>query len=86
MATRSVRLDNEAEQALTEVTNVTGQSISESIKHGLFLYQKEIQSKRKPSSFFEGKHLEGGESLGDASNVSALLKAKLKKINKSKSD
>jgi len=78
MATRSVRLDDEAETALTEVTQITGESISESIKYGLFLYQQEVKANRKPANFFKNRQLQGGQTLGDARDISALLKKKLK--------
>jgi len=40
MGTRSVRLDEEAENALEEIVNCTGMSISDAIKQGLVAYRE----------------------------------------------
>lgn len=39
MGTRSVRLDEETEKALTRLTRITGLSISEVLKRGVLAYQ-----------------------------------------------
>lgn len=40
MATRTVRLDQEAEQALGDVRKATGLPISETLKHGYEIFQE----------------------------------------------
>lgn len=85
MGTRSVRLDDEAEDALNDVTRVTGESITHAIKHGLLMYRMEVVNSRKPADFFKSYDLgEGGYALGSARNMSSILKDKLraKKRNK----
>jgi hypothetical protein len=41
MATRTVRLDSEAEQTLASLTRMTGLSISEVLKRGLIAYRQQ---------------------------------------------
>ncbi|HEX9368560.1 MAG TPA: hypothetical protein VF921_18160 [Vicinamibacterales bacterium] len=42
MATRTVRLDDEAEAALTEIRKATGLPISEALKRGLHALQERV--------------------------------------------
>jgi len=82
VGTRSVRLDDEAENALTEIINRTGLSISDAIKQGLITYQDKarVMATRKPSDFFKSFELgEGGYSIGPARQSKELLKNKLRK-------
>ncbi|MEP7248064.1 MAG: ribbon-helix-helix protein, CopG family [Gammaproteobacteria bacterium] len=44
MATRTVRLDAEAEHALASLTRATGLSISEILKRGLMTYKQQAQN------------------------------------------
>jgi len=44
MATRTVRLDPEAEHALASLTRSTGLSISEVLKRGLMAYKQHVQN------------------------------------------
>ncbi len=44
MATRTVRLDPEAEATLASLTRSTGLSISEVLKEGLFAFRERLQS------------------------------------------
>ena len=79
MSTRSVRLDEESEVALEDITRATGKSISSAIKHGLLLYRNEVNNSRKASDFFANYDIgEGGYALGPARNVSKILKMKLR--------
>jgi len=43
MATRTVRLDTEAERTLASLTKTTGMSISEVLKRGLLAYKQQVQ-------------------------------------------
>ena len=88
MSTRSVRLDDEAENALKDIIDYTGMSITDAIKHGLVAYRAIAIEKanRKPSEFFQNFDLgNGGYSLGSARQSKKLLKEKLiaKRIRKS---
>ena len=69
MATRSVRLDEEAESALADMIGRTGLSISEVIKNGLMEYRESSlrQTTKRPSEFFKNFDLgEGGYSIAPA--------------------
>lgn len=44
MATRTVRLDEEAERTLASLTRSTGLSISEVLKRGLLAYKRQAQN------------------------------------------
>jgi negative regulator of replication initiation len=54
MATRTVRLDPEAEQVLAALTRSTGHSISDVLKQGLLAYQRQTQetAERGPYEVF----------------------------------
>lgn len=85
MGTRSVRLDDEAEDALSDIIKMTGMSISDAIKNGLVTYREEAKSenKKNPSSFFKSIDLgSGGYSLGSARQSKAILKDKIKRKHK----
>jgi len=56
MATRTVRLDPEAETALASLTKATGLSISEVLKRGLMAYKEQAQNapaKNSPYDLFQ---------------------------------
>jgi hypothetical protein len=80
MGTRSVRLDDEAEDVLSDIVNRTGLSISDAIKQGLIVYHEKAMAAtaRRPADFFAAYDLgEGGYSIGPARHSKALLKEKL---------
>lgn len=84
MGTRSVRLDNEAEDVLSEILKRTGMSISDAIKQGLIAYYEKNKSKhnKNPSDFFDEYDLgDGGYSIGPARLSKNILKNKLKHRN-----
>ena len=56
MATRTVRLDAEAEKALQEVQDATGLPISEALKRGLRVLQEQVrrESARRPYDVYRG--------------------------------
>lgn len=80
MSTRSVRLDDEAEEALADIISRTGLSISDAIIQGLIEYRKLAlaTAKRKPADFFKDIDLgDGGYSIGRARESKQALKSKL---------
>lgn len=69
MGTRTVRLDDEAEQTLERLRNLTGISISEILKRGLRAYETEAvtQAHRKPYDIYCELDLgEGGYAVAPA--------------------
>jgi hypothetical protein len=46
MAIRTVRLDDEAEQALTEIRRATGLNTSDALKRGLEVLRRETRERR----------------------------------------
>lgn len=53
MATRTVRLDEEAEQVLASLTRSTGLSISEVLKRGLMAHKQQVQNSRAQRAPYE---------------------------------
>jgi hypothetical protein len=51
MATRTVRLDAEAEATLTKIRKVTGLPISEALKQGLKALHKQVEDSPQPTAF-----------------------------------
>jgi hypothetical protein len=85
MSTHSVKLDDEAEDALGDIIARTGLSISDAIKQGLIEYRKLAlaTTQRKPADFFKEFDLgEGGYSISPARDSKRALKDKL--LNKRK--
>ena len=79
MSTRTVRLDNEAEEALADIISRTGLSIADAIKQGLIEYRKLAlaTAKRKPADFFKDVDLgDGGYSIAPARDSKQALKCK----------
>lgn len=62
MSTRSVRLDEETEKALKRLTRMTGLSMSEVLKRGVFAYQAKAlqQSTSKPYDIYQKLDLGSG--------------------------
>ena len=86
MSTRSVRLDDEAEVALSDIVNRTGMSISDAIKQGLIAYRETALATvvRPPAVFFADFDLgEGGYTPGPARQAKTLVKEKLRAKKKS---
>lgn len=85
MGTRSVRLDDEAEEALEDVTRATGFTMTDAIKRGLLMFRAEVNESRKPSDFFNSYDFgEGGDALGSARDMNSLLKNKLRSRKRKK--
>ena len=51
MATRTVRLDREAEEALAEVREVTGLPISEALKRGIRVLREHVRQEVRRSPY-----------------------------------
>jgi hypothetical protein len=84
MATRTVRLDSEAERTLASLTRMTGLSISEVLKRGLISYKQQTMNAPAPRSPYEllrGLDLgPGGYARAPAKDAkSAVRKAILRK-------
>jgi hypothetical protein len=79
MATRTVRLDAEAEHALASLTRSTGLSISEILKRGLMAYKQQAQNapaERAPYELFRQLDLgPGGYARAAAKDAKAAIKA-----------
>lgn len=67
MATRTVRLDDEAEEALMLITQNTGLSISSALKQGLMALRDQLTSQSQPLPYDIYEALE----LGDGDDVIA---------------
>jgi hypothetical protein len=79
MATRTVRLDYEAEQVLTSLTRSTGLSISEVLKRGLIAYKQQAQNapaQRAPYEAFRQLDLgPGGYARAAAKDAKVAVRA-----------
>ena len=67
MATRTVRLDDEAEEALRQIRDATGLPISEALKQGLQALRQRVRDEggRRPYDLY--RHLDlgpGGYAIG----------------------
>ena len=72
MATRTVRLDDEAEEALQQIREATGLPISEALKRGLRSLQERLRDKsvRTPFEIYRELDLDpGGFAIAPSSAV-----------------
>lgn len=77
MSTRTVRLDEEAEETLERLRNLTGLSISEVLKRGLSAYESEAvsQAQRTPYDIYRQLDLgEGGYARAPATEAKRAVK------------
>jgi hypothetical protein len=82
MATRTVRLDDEAERALKEVQETTGLPISEVLKRGLHAIRDEVARTETQTACDTYQSLDigpGGYSRFSSTNVKRGVRAVLKK-------
>ena len=82
MATRTVRLDEEAERALKEVQRATGLPISEALKRGLRSLRDEVRRKtsRTPYDIYrELDHGPGGSAIAPSTDTKRAVRAAIKK-------
>jgi len=88
MSARSVRLDDEAENALDDIIKRTGLSIDDAIKQGLVSYREVLlnTASKKPSDFFNNFDLgQGGDALITGRDSNQLIsKKKLSKARLNK--
>jgi hypothetical protein len=72
MATRTVRLDTDAEKALEEIQEATGLPISEVLKRGLHSLQEQVRraSGRTPYDVYQELDLgPGGEAIAPSTHT-----------------
>ena len=72
MATRTVRLDDEAEEALTLITQSTGLSISSALKQGLMMLKDQVvfDEQQTPYEIYASLDLgEGGDAIAPSTDV-----------------
>jgi hypothetical protein len=82
MATRTVRLDDEAEKALQEVQAATGLPISEALKQGLRALRDELREKSVRTPYEVYRELDlgpGGYSLAPSTEVRRGVREALRK-------
>jgi hypothetical protein len=82
MATRTVRLDDEAEEALAQIREATGLPISEALKQGLQSLRREVQaeSQRHPYDVFRQLDLgPGGYAVAPATETRRGVKDALRR-------
>ena len=82
MATRSVRLDADAEQALQEIRAATGLPISEALKRGLSSFRDRLRSDtgRTPFDVYEQLDLgPGGYAIAASTDTRQGVRQALKK-------
>lgn len=82
MATRTVRLDKEAERALKEVQDATGLPISEALKRGLRFLRDQIinGTSQRPYEVYQELDLgPGGSAIAPSTDVKRGVRQVLKK-------
>lgn len=82
MGSRSVRLDEDTEKALMKLTRMTGLSISEVLKRGVFAYKAAALEKttRKPYEIYQQLDLgDGGYALAPARDAKEAVRDILRK-------
>ncbi len=86
MATRTVRLDDEAEAALQQIRAATGLPISEALKQGLQALKQRVrdESRQRPYDFYQQLHLgPGGYAVAPSTDtrggVALALRRKLRR-------
>ena len=82
MAIRTVRLDEETEQALAEIRAVTGLPISEALKRGLRALQEQVRehADRLPYDVYREMDLgEGGYAVAPSTEVRRGVRAAIKR-------
>jgi hypothetical protein len=82
MATRTVRLDDEAEAALTEIRKATGLPISEALKQGLHALQERVtrEARRTPYEIYKELDLgPGGYAIAPAREAKRAVREAIRK-------
>jgi hypothetical protein len=82
MALRSVRFDDETDQALVRVCDATGDSPSAVLKKGVLALAKAVDRKKRAPPFDIYRTLDlgpGGYALGPARNAKQVVRALVKR-------
>lgn len=82
MATRTVRLDDEAEAALKEIRKATGLPISEALKQGLHALQERVthEARRTPYEIYKELDLgPGGYAIAPARDAKRAVREAIRK-------
>ena len=82
MATRTVRLDDEAESALKEVREATGLQISEALKRGLRSLREQVRNRPSRTPYDIYKELDlgpGGYAIAPSTETKRGIRQALKK-------
>ena len=82
MATRTVRLDDEAEAALRQIRDATGLPISEVLKRGLRSFGDRVkrETRRTPYDIYrELDHGPGGSAIAASTDTRRAVRAAIKK-------
>lgn len=82
MATRTVRLDPEAESALREIRDATGLPISEALKRGLRALQASVRHESARTAYDIYKELDhgpGGSALASSGDTKRAVRAAIRK-------
>ena len=82
MATRTVRLDDEAEAALQQIRDATGLPISEALKRGLRSLQDRVRHEtgRTPYDIYcELDHGPGGSAIAPSGDTKRAVRAAIRK-------
>jgi hypothetical protein len=82
LATRKVRLDDEAEAALRQIRDATGLPISEALKRGLRSLQKQIanEATRTPFEIYQELDLSpGGHAIAPSTDVRRRVRQAIRK-------
>jgi 8-oxo-dGTP pyrophosphatase MutT (NUDIX family) len=82
LATRTVRLDDEAEAALREIRQATGLPISEALKRGLWSLQERVKNEATRTPFDVYQQLDlgpGGYALAQSTQIRQGVRAALRK-------
>jgi hypothetical protein len=85
MALRTVRLDDEAEDALREVRSATGLPISEALKRGLRVLRDQVRhgANERPYDIYQTLDLgAGGYAIAPARTAKAAVKKAIAKKHK----
>jgi len=82
VATRTVRLDEEAEQALQQIRDATGLPISEALKRGLRALQERVQHESRRTAYDVYQELDlgpGGYAIAPSTQSRRGVAAALRK-------
>ena len=82
MATRTVRLDDEAEAALMLITQSTGLSISSALKQGLMILKEQVvfDEQQTPYEIYASLDLgEGGDAIAPSTDVRRGVKEAIRR-------